>query len=296
MGLLSTVGTVAGTYFGGPAGGAIGGALGGAIEGGQGIDAANRQYGDAARMSQFRPVGITSNFGTSNFGYDENGRLTSAGYTLDPRLQGAQDTLMGGLGQNTADISNIQNMGRQYLAQSPQEAAQQWMQSQQALLQPARDQQWSNLGTQNFNQGTTGLSVAQGGSLASANPYASALANAQSQQDLALAARAQQAGQEQYKFGQGLLSSAYDPYNASLKSIGATEALGQDPLKLGLDVGGRSTAGSTNAADWLAKQDSQNPWMSGTNQFFNNPAVMSGIKNWMSQPSSSDWGNYRYEF
>jgi hypothetical protein len=254
MGLLSTVGNLAGTYFGGPAGGAVGGMIGGALEGGaqtaggmQQSAQAQEAARQAARAAQFRPVGITNTFGTSNFGYDAQGNLTNAGYTLDPRLAGAQTNLLGGIGQNLQDQANIQAMGRQYMAQSPQEQAQQYIQNQQALLQPSRDRQMAALGTQNYNQGTTGLSVAQGGSLAAANPYASALANAQAQQDLQLAANATQAGQQQYQFGQGLLSSAYQPYTAGLQAAGATEALGQSPFTLSTGLASSGANAGFNA-------------------------------------------------
>jgi YD repeat-containing protein len=258
MGLLGTIGTVAGTYFGGPAGGQVGGMIGGALEGGASVAggmqqsaAAQEAARQAARAAQFRPVGITNTFGTSNFQYDENGNLKSAGYTLDPRLQAAQNTLMGGIPQNLEDQARIQAMGRQYMAQSPQEQAQQYIANQQALLQPSRDRQLAALGTQNYNQGTTGLSVAQGGTLDAANPYASALFNAQAQQDLQLAADATRAGQQQYTFGQGLLSSAYQPYTAGLTAAGATEQLGQSPYTLSTGLASSGANAGANAGRFM---------------------------------------------
>jgi hypothetical protein len=76
---------------------------GGLIQGSRSADAAGQQakaYRDAAtnasNLAQFRPVGTTTNFGTSNYTYDPNtGRLTSAGYSLSPQLQGLQSGLMG---------------------------------------------------------------------------------------------------------------------------------------------------------------------------------------------------------
>ena len=267
--------------FGGAIGASLGGALGGALGGGtqqqqqaygnvlqgglgvagqmqqnavsrEAIEAAQRQAlqggQTAANMAQFRPVGITNTFGTSNYQFDPTtGQMTGAGYSLDPRLQGAQNTLMGGLGSNLQDQANIQAMGRQYMAQSPDQAAQDWMKSQQALLAPSRDQQWSNLSNQDYNRGTTGLSVAQGGSLQSANPYASALANSQAQQDLTLASQAQQQGQNRYTFGQGLLSSAYDPYKTGLSAASATEQLGQSPFVLSNQLGTSAAQAGANA-------------------------------------------------
>jgi len=258
MGLLSSLGAVAGNFIAPGYGGAIGGALGGALEGGastaggmQQSAAAQQAAQRAAAGAQFRPVGITNTFGASNFGYDANGNLTSAGYTLDPRLQGAQNTLMGGLQGNLQDASNIQAMGRQYMAQSPQEQAQQYIANQQALLQPSRDQAQARLNTNLFNSGIGGLSTAQGGNLGMANPQQQALANAQYQQDLQLAAQATQAGQQQYQFGQGLLSSAYQPYNANLATAGATEQLGQNPYNLSTGLATSVAGAGNNAGRYL---------------------------------------------
>jgi hypothetical protein len=145
------------------------------------------------------------------------------------------------------------------MAQSPQEQAQQYIANQQALLQPLRDRQLAALGTQNYNQGTTGLSVAQGGTLQAANPYASALFNQMGQQDLALAADATRAGQQQYQFGQGLLSSAYQPYTAGLNAAGATEALGQQPLDISAQLAGRSATAGARAADYLKAATAYSP-------------------------------------
>ncbi|CAB5194436.1 hypothetical protein UFOVP176_7 [uncultured Caudovirales phage] len=259
MGLLSTVGGLAGTYFGGPLGGMAGSAIGGALEGGASVAGGMQQSQaaqDAARQaaigSQFRPVGITNTFGTSNFGYDPTtGQMTSAGYTLSPTLQSAQNSLMGGFQGNLQDQANIQAMGRQYLAQSPQEAAQQWMANQQAILQPSRDMAQAGLNNSMFNSGTGGLSVAQGTGMASANPQQQALANAQALQNLQLAGQAQQQGQNQYTFGQGLLSSSYDPYNAALKTSAATEQLGQSPFTLSTGLASSAANAGANAGKYL---------------------------------------------
>jgi hypothetical protein len=49
----------------------------------------------AAEEARFRPVGITTRFGKSTFGFDEAGRLKDAGYTLDPELVKLQSRLLG---------------------------------------------------------------------------------------------------------------------------------------------------------------------------------------------------------
>jgi len=191
----------------------------------------------AATSAQFRPVGTTTTFGTSNFQVDPaTGQLISAGYSLSPQLQAYQDQIMGSNRQSLTDATTLQNLGRGYLAQSPEAAAQQYMTSQQALLQPSRDVESARLANQLQQTGRTGVSVAQGGNLGMANPEQQALANARAMQDLQLAAQAQQQGRAQTQFGQGLLTSAYDPFNAGLKTSTSVEALGQQPFGISTDL------------------------------------------------------------
>lgn len=89
--------------------------VGGLVGGSRAADAAGQQaaaYRNAAtqasNLAQFRPVGVTTNFGTSNYTYDpETGRMTSSGYSLNPQLQGLQSGLM-----NAATSYNYQpNVG-----------------------------------------------------------------------------------------------------------------------------------------------------------------------------------------
>ena len=52
---------------------------------------------DAARIAaeeqRFRPVGLTTRFGRSQFQFGPEGRLMGAGYQIDPRLAAYQDRL-----------------------------------------------------------------------------------------------------------------------------------------------------------------------------------------------------------
>ena len=275
--ILPIATTAAGVYTGNPgliAGGL--GMLGGAAQG-QSAQQANQQV---AQGLQFRPVGITNTFGTSNFTYNPTtGQMESAGYTLSPALQAYQAGLMSptAVQQNLADVQAQQTLGRGYLASTPQQLAQNWMASQRELLAPSRDLAWSNLNTQNFNQGTTGLQTAQGGGLSAANPYASALANAQAMQDLQLASQAQQQGQQQYLFGQGLLSSAYNPLGASLNTAGAVEALGQQPLQLSSGLAGNAALGAARAAPYQYQASAYNPMASMLGGALSNPNLTGAI-------------------
>jgi hypothetical protein len=232
----------------------------------------------AAQASQFRPVGITNTFGTSNFQIDPTtGQMISAGYQLSPQLQGYQNTLMGNNAQALNDASQIQAMGRQYMAQSPQQQAQQYLANQQALLQPGRDTESARLANQLQQTGRTGVSVAQGGGLGMANPEQQALANARAMQDLQLAANATQAGQQQYQFGQGLLSSAYQPFSAGLSASGAVEQMGQQPFGLSSELAGRSSTAGSNAAGYLKSAGQANPLASLLTGAGTNSALGTGL-------------------
>lgn len=84
--------------------------IGGLLQGDSASNAANNQADalrQAAANAQFRPVGVTTNFGSSNFGFNDQGQLTSAGYNLSPQLQGLQ----GGLLANAAGYNYQPNVG-----------------------------------------------------------------------------------------------------------------------------------------------------------------------------------------
>jgi hypothetical protein len=179
--------------------------------------------GSATTGSQFRPVGVTTRFGSSNFQIDPaTGQLVSAGYTASPEITSAQNKLL--------------NLGSSYLAQTPQDVAQKYIQDQLALLAPGREQQSAQLINQLQNTGRTGLSVAQGGGLLAANPEMAALANARTLQDLQLAANATSAGQQNVLFGTGLFGQA-----------GNLENMAQQPFTLGTGLGTSISNAGANA-------------------------------------------------
>jgi hypothetical protein len=251
--------------------------VGGALAGGSArgaAEAAARGNVEAARIAaeaaKFRPVGITTRYGTSQFEMTPEGYLKSAGYTISPEYQAYQNQLSQLLGQQIQQGLGAQqlyaplqtaagglfNLGAGYLAQTPEQAAQKYMESQQALLAPARERESALLANQLANTGRTGLAVAQGGGLLSANPEQAALANARALQDLQLAAQATQAGQQQALFGAGLFGQgagllgqyqqgqigALSPFQTSLGIQSGIEQLGQQPLTLGAGLGGQQAA------------------------------------------------------
>lgn len=283
-----------------------GGLLQGGSAGGAASDAGQAQL-EAARLAaeaaKFRPVGITTRFGSSNFQLSPEGYLTGAGYTLSPELQAMQDQIMGYTRQGLSDIGTIQGLGRGYLAQTPQQAAQQWMSNQQALLAPSRDLQRSQIQQSLFNTGRGGLSVAQGGGLGAANPEMQAYYNALAQQDLGLAAQAQQAGQQQTQFGLGLLSSAYSPFQAGLGTAQSIEQLGQTPLDLGAQLGGRSAqagvnvgnalqTGAARAAPYMYNAGSYDPFANILQGIGKSPQLSGALGKWLgggSTPTPDNW-------
>jgi len=294
-GLLSSAIPGAGTIGGALASGALsslGGALGGAVTGGlnnlisgglgtvgnllqmqQSKEAAQRaqamidaETAAAKQAAQFRPVGMTTRFGTSEFKVDPTtGQLVSAGYTLTPEAKAQQDRLVALQNQGLTQAEQAQaqfaplqtgaqslfNLGNQYLAQSPQQVAQNYLNQQLALLQPGRELELANLQNRLQQQGRSGLSVAQGGSYGATTPELQALYNARAMQEAQLAANAQQAGQQQVQFGAGLLGqgaqtmgqyyggqqAAYAPYTTASGQVQGLEALGQQPFTMGAQLG-----------------------------------------------------------
>lgn len=263
----------------------------------------------AAEAQKFRPVGVTTRFGTSQFTTDANGNVIGAGYNVAPDIAAMRDRLFsqaGGQGFQTAEQAQaaqqgLFNLGNQYLAQSPEAAAQQWMQSQQALLAPSRQQAQAGLTQNLFNTGRGGVAVSQGGMMGAANPEQQALLNAQALQDLQLASQAQQQGRAQTQFGAGLFGTGIDLATAGynpLKTqfgLGQTmESAGQGALDLGLNIGGRTTQGATNAANTIYNAQTAANNMNATSPFgafltgaAGNKQLMSGLGNWMGGSSGT---------
>jgi len=240
----------------------------------------------AAEAARFRPVGITTRYGTSNFQMSPEGYLTGAGYNVSPELKAYQDRLMGltGGALSQAEMAQQQyaplqtaatglfGLGQQYLQQSPQQVAAQYIQQQQDLLAPSRERQMAQLQNQLFQQGRGGLSVGATGmrpsgaaGLGATTPELEAYYNAIAQQDAQLAAQAQQAGQQNVAFGAGLFGTganmlgqyqagqvgALSPFSAYLGAGQTIESLGQQPLDIGAQLGGRAATAGANVGQSL---------------------------------------------
>ena len=248
----------------------------------------------AADAAKFRPVGVTTNFGSSQFNYDANGNLVQAGYNLSPQLQAQQNQIMGASGGLLNQYTGAQaatapmgqaaqtamTLGQGYLSTDPLAQAQKYMADQQGLLAPGRAQDFATLQAQNAAQGRSGFAMGGGvnGQMA-ANPEMQAYWNALMQQDAQLAANATQGGMDYAKFGIGtvgsggdMLSSMYktqtnaaSPYTTALGTANTIEGMGQNAMTLGTNLGNSTTAaaaaggrllgtGMTNAADIVGTQ------------------------------------------
>ncbi len=259
---------------------AVGSFLGGGGDGGAGeAAAAQRAAAQAgAAAAQFRPVGMTTRFGTSQFTRSVDPAtgmpyISSAGYTAAPELAAIQDrlfgrfadtlsnaeTMAGQYGALTPAAQQLFGLGAGYLATSPEQAAQDYMNQQQGLLASSRASQLAGVRGGSFARGRAGLGVNTGTGSAPASPEMQAYYNALAQQDLGLAAQAQQAAQQRIQFGAGLFGTgagllgaqtsgeagAYAPLLAELGLAGQVENMAMQPYQLGLQLGQLQQPGQT---------------------------------------------------
>ena len=193
----------------------------------------------AEAAATFKPVGVTTAFGQSQFQFDPvTGQLTSAGYTATPEVAAQRQRLFG-LGAEalptTADTTALQ---QQYIAQ------------QQGLLAPSREQQLAQLRNRQFQRGTGGL--ATGGTVAgyapnaaglmATNPEMAAYYNALAQQDAALAANAP-------TYAQNLLNQRIATGTGLFGQAGALETMAQQPLTLGAGLGTQAATAGARAGE-----------------------------------------------
>jgi hypothetical protein len=225
----------------------------------------------AKASAQFRPIGMTTRFGSSQFVVDPvTGQLTSAGYTLSPEAKAAQDRFvkLAETGIQQAEgaqkafeplqtgAQSLFKLGAGYLAKTPEDVAKDYLASQMALLQPGREIELANLQNRLTQQGRGGLSVAQGGTMGATTPELQALYNARARQEAELAANAQQLGQRDVLFGSSLLGqgaqamgqyyggqqAAYAPFTTALGQVQGLETLGQQPFQMGAQLGKEASA------------------------------------------------------
>lgn len=192
--------------------GAAGGYLGGKkIAKGLGQQGALMQAAGqkSSDMAQFKPIAMVATpFGSTT---------GTGGYTVSPEIQALQQQLSGLYSQSLGQAESaaamqpqyeqaaagLFNLGQQYIAQSPEEARQRYMQQQMDALRPYDIEEEQRLASSVFGRGRGGLSVGTGG-----QPELQALAESRRRRDLQLAAGAEQAAQQQIDFGRGLFGGA----------------------------------------------------------------------------------------
>jgi hypothetical protein len=235
----------------------------------------------AAEAAKFRPVGVTTRFGASNFTTDAQGNVIGAGYTASPEIKAYQDRLSALAASGltgvegaaaayaplTAGAQSLFNLGQSYIQQTPEQQAADYIAKQQALLAPGQEQQLALLQNKLFQQGRGGATIAQGGTMAATSPELAAYYNALAQSNLQLAAQGQQAGMEQARFGAGLLgtgsdlmgkyyggqTAAYAPFATAIDTTSGLESLAQQPMTLGTQIGAKTTASTAEAGRLLGQ-------------------------------------------
>lgn len=234
----------------------------------------------AADAQKFRPVGVTTRFGTSQFTMGPQGYLKEAGYTASPEIQALQDRLSALYGDSlgfaeqagaagmplTAASQGLFGLGQQALPTTydTAQAAQDYFNQQQALLDPVRQREEQRLGAGVFGRGRAGLNIGDIG-----QPELFSLASARRQQDLLLAdaarQRARQELQQDIGFGAGLFQTggqllgqqyglqteALGPFQSQFGLAQLLEQAAQQPLDIGAQLGGRSAQAGANVGQTL---------------------------------------------
>lgn len=262
--------------------GGIVGAAGNYFGGKRAADAARdagvrqMQAGERAfQASRFRPVGITTRFGTSAFETDPYGRVTSATYEASPEIQRLQQQISGLYGGPSSSLAQaaraaelqpqfeqgaagLLSLGRQYLGESPAEMRKQYMEDQLAALRPYDIEEEERLAASNLARGTGGLSVGRGG-----NPMYKALLEARNRRNLQIAAGADPAVQQRIGFGAGLFgqaantlgsgygtqTAALQPFQTQFSTVQGLEQAAQQPLEMGLNIGEAASLAGARAGE-----------------------------------------------
>ena len=228
----------------------------------------------AADAARFRPVGVTTRFGSSNFTTDAAGNVVTAGYTPSAEITGYQDRLSVLANQGLTDVEGARaayqpltgaaqslfTLGQGYLSKTPEEAAQEYIAKQQALLAPSREKSLADLQNKLFQQGRIGSATSQGGNLMATNPEMAAYYNSLQQGDLVLAANADQEARNRIQFGAGLFdtganlqgryytgqTAAYSPFTTAMDTSSGLEQLAQHPLDLSTSIGQKVSTANAN--------------------------------------------------
>lgn len=228
----------------------------------------------AAEEARFRPIGITTRFGTATPQLTQEGRLAGYEYAPSGELQALQDQLARIYGPSLGQAERaaalqpqfeqaaggLFGLGAQYLGQSPEELRQRYMQQQRDVLRPYDIEEEQRLAAGVFGRGRGGLSVGAGG-----QPELQALSESRRRRDLQLAAQADMAAQQQLGFGAGLfgqgaglMGAGYQTQQASLAPFqtafglgGQAEEMAMQPMQVGAALGAQTAQFGGTAAQIL---------------------------------------------
>lgn len=258
--------------------GGVVGSIGGMISGDAAAGAANEQADYLRNLSneqrkaileatkaaqergQFKPVTVTSSFGTPQYTYDDKGRLTGVAaqpadwlaqlqarqQALAPQYLGLTESALSSAPQYAkaaqlavAGGENLYNLAQQAAPASYDVAGktQEYYDRMQQLVAPQRERQLAQTQQGLFNRGRAGLAIGatQAGGQLATNPEMAAYYNAIAQQDLELGARAEQqaranlmqdleASRQLYQAGGGLFSNAATAQSQLYGNIAASQS------------------------------------------------------------------------
>jgi len=188
----------------------------------------------AAEAAAFKPYAISTGFGSSYF----DPETQRAGYELDPLLSAFRNQMYGQAAQAFGNIPS-----------SPEEAAQQYYNQQQALMAGSRGAEDIALRQQQLQQGRIGLGVSPAavgagnvGGVVNPQQYAQQLARAQADQQLAA---------QSYLQGQTDIDRAITRGTGLLQTGLGIEETGLRPLTIGADIGSKQAVSGGQQAQAL---------------------------------------------
>lgn len=227
-------------------------------------------YSQAIKAAEFKPYSISTGFGSSTFDTEAK----TGGYTLDPRLAAFRDIFYkGATGAAPTEAQtkfgqDVSNYGMGLFGRAANldtnQIAQDYYNRQQALLQPGRAQQETQLADTLFKTGRTGAGVGYGGGYI--NPEQFSLLSAREAQNAQLGlestdrARQMQIDDINKALGYYGMGEKFktDPYSTMSNILGygtGVEQLGLTPLTLGIQTGQAGAAAGGNVANLLAQQE-----------------------------------------
>ena len=244
-------------------------------------------------MAQFRPIGLRTGFGSSNFRVNDLGQVEEAGYTLNPELEALRNRFTAGatgydptrLQQLTEPVyggaASLFSLGGDYLGANPQEVAAKYISDRQGLLQPSRAAEFGRIEARNYATGRGGLGVNTGTGGAPTNPALQAYYNSIFQQDRALAAEADTEAMNRIRFGAdlygaggnlaagipSLFSGSFLPIETQLGLARTVEGLGERPFAMSqelarLQAGAGASAGNLYLQPQKAAADAYSQYQS----------------------------------